>query len=190
MKFYWSTLSVVAISTVAGRCCPGRAAHLELLQVGGTLPVLVVADAGAAREADGDPVCSVSLGLGELCPRDLPHWGFLHTQGGKHVTPLCALSSQLQVSQPHSLSTPARFHLHRLTFLLTFVIKSYFLTKPEILTNTKCQFLSNSFSFRHAEHTDTFPTTTATFGLQLCFNPFKSDFSYLKFKVSSLLEGI
>lgn len=108
-------------------------AHLELLQVGGSLPVLVVADAGAAREADGDAVSRVRLGLGELGPRDLPHWGFLHTQGGKHVTSPCSLSSQLQVSHTHSLSTPARFHLHKLTFLLTLVRKRYFFTKPEIL---------------------------------------------------------
>lgn len=77
--------------------------HLQLLQVGGRLPVLVVADAGAAREADGDPVRSVGLGLGELGPGDLPHGGFLNTAGRKprHV-PLVS-----QEAAPKCLS-PAR----------------------------------------------------------------------------------
>lgn len=74
--------------------------HLELLQVGGTLPVLVVADAGAAREADGDPVRSVRLSPGELGPGDLPHWGFLNTQRSQ-VTLLCSLRSQPTVSHHH-----------------------------------------------------------------------------------------
>ena len=51
--------------------------YLELGQVGGRLPVLVVTDTGHAGEADGDAVGRVHLRLGELCACDLPHWGFL-----------------------------------------------------------------------------------------------------------------
>lgn len=61
--------------------------HLQLLEVGGRLPVFVVADAGAAREANGDPICGVGFGFGELGPGDLPHWGFLNTaeRKSRHV---------------------------------------------------------------------------------------------------------
>ena len=51
--------------------------HLELGEVSGRFPVLIVPDSGAARESDGDAIGRVSLGLGELGPRDLPHGSFL-----------------------------------------------------------------------------------------------------------------
>lgn len=58
--------------------------HLELGEVGGRFPVLIIPDSGAAREPDGDPVGSVSLGFGEFSPCDLPHGSFL--SGGGWVT--------------------------------------------------------------------------------------------------------
>ena len=51
--------------------------YFELHQVGGALPVLVVTDTRHAGEADGYAVGGVHLRLGELRPRDLPHWRFL-----------------------------------------------------------------------------------------------------------------
>lgn len=51
--------------------------HLELGEVSGRFPVLIVTDAGATWEPDGDPVGCVSLRLGELSPCDLPHGSFL-----------------------------------------------------------------------------------------------------------------
>lgn len=50
-----------------------EAAYFELRQVGGALPVLVVADARHAGEADGDAVGRVHLRLGKLGACDLPH---------------------------------------------------------------------------------------------------------------------
>lgn len=58
--------------------------HLELEEVGGRFPVLIIPDPGAAREPDGDAVGSVSLRFGEFSPCDLPHGGFL--SGGSRVT--------------------------------------------------------------------------------------------------------
>lgn len=46
--------------------------YFELVQVGGALPVLVIADACHAGKADGYAVSSVHLGFGELCACDLP----------------------------------------------------------------------------------------------------------------------
>lgn len=51
--------------------------HLELGEVSGRFPVLIITDAGATWEPDGDPVGCVSLRLGELSPCDLPHGSFL-----------------------------------------------------------------------------------------------------------------
>lgn len=51
--------------------------HLELGEVGGRFPVLIITDSGAARESDGDPIGCVSLRFGEFSPCDLPHGSFL-----------------------------------------------------------------------------------------------------------------
>lgn len=50
-----------------------RVAYLEAGQVSGRLPVLVLANAGHPREPDGDAISRVDVGLGKLCPCDLPH---------------------------------------------------------------------------------------------------------------------
>lgn len=67
--------------------------HLKLREVGGCLPVLVISNAGAARETNGDPICSVGFCFREFSSCDLPYWGFLDTVLRKKVTShSCALS--------------------------------------------------------------------------------------------------
>lgn len=51
--------------------------HLELGEVSGRFPVLVISDSGAARKSDRNPISGVSLRFGEFCPCDLPHSSFL-----------------------------------------------------------------------------------------------------------------
>lgn len=58
------------------------ASYPELVQVGGRLPVLVIADSRHAGKADGDAVGRVHLGFGELGAGDLPDRRLL--QGGEN----------------------------------------------------------------------------------------------------------
>lgn len=51
--------------------------HLELGEIGGRFPVLVIPDSGAARKSDGDPISCVRLRFGEFCSCNLPHGSFL-----------------------------------------------------------------------------------------------------------------
>ena len=55
-----------------------RASYLQLLQVGGVAPFLVVSDASDSRKSDGNATSRVAVGAAELCPHDLPHRGDLH----------------------------------------------------------------------------------------------------------------
>ena len=52
-------------------------AYLEVGEICGLIPRLVIPDLGAAWEADGDASGRVGIRLGELCPGDLPHGRFL-----------------------------------------------------------------------------------------------------------------
>lgn len=54
-----------------------RMSYFELVQVGGALPVFVVADARHAGKSDGDAISGVHLGFGELGACDLPNRGLL-----------------------------------------------------------------------------------------------------------------
>lgn len=51
--------------------------YLELVQVGGTLPVLVVTDTRHPGETDGYSISCVHLRFGELGSGDLPDWCLL-----------------------------------------------------------------------------------------------------------------
>lgn len=51
--------------------------YLELVQVGGALPVLIVTDTGHPGEADGYSISRVHLRFGELGSGDLPDWRLL-----------------------------------------------------------------------------------------------------------------
>lgn len=66
-----------AESGFTGGGARGTNRYLELVQVGGGLPVLIVTDTGHAGEADGYPVSRVHLGFGELGSGDLPDWRLL-----------------------------------------------------------------------------------------------------------------
>lgn len=147
--------------------------HLQLREVGGCLPVFVISNVSAAREANGDPICSVGFSFGELSPCNLPHWGFLNTAVRKEaMSHSCVLlwtnlnASVFLYFYNILLLLPAQeFHVY---LLVTLIRKAsiYFLFQWRDLPY--CQFPCIPSHINGTKHTGKFSiTTVATSGLQL-----------------------